>query len=291
MSLYGRTDSNENVTKASRGVAATSQAKTIVFVDDTEAALEENKGRGINQPGWWSYYTFTDCDGNTRHKAECLVTLADPEANADESQSDDTIAADVASAITISGQPSNQSTRTPAGAILTVTRAGTAATGTGTYTINSSTAGIVVTNVSGGAAPAANGYEFTVSRSGGTYTVTVVTGGSGFAATDTILVKGSTLGGVDTTNDLTITVATVATAAATFTVTAAATTGSLVYQWQRRTGSAGRWTNISGATSSSLALTGLTTSSNGYEYRVKLTSSAGAEEIISNGATLTVTAA
>lgn len=39
---------------------------------------------------------------------------------------------------------------------------------------------------------------------------------------------------------------------------------------------------------SSLALTGLTTSSNGYEYRVKLTSSAGAEEVISDAATLTV---
>jgi hypothetical protein len=43
--------------------------------------------------------------------------------------------------------------------------------------------------------------------------------------------------------------------------------------------------------SSSLALTSLTTASNGYEYRVKLTSSAGAEEVISAAATLTVTAA
>jgi hypothetical protein len=149
----------------------------------------------------------------------------------------------------------------------------------------------VITNVSGGAAPASTGYEFTVSRSGGTYTVTVVTGGSGFAATDTILVKGSQLGGVDTTNDLTITVATVATASATFSVTASATPGAITYQWQRKTSSTARWTNISGATSSSLALTGLTTADNGYEYRVKLTTSAGAEEVISNAATLTVTAA
>ena len=264
-------------------------ARKTVFIDDVEATLAENRERGLTAPGWWEYMTYTDAAGNTRHKAQHLVAFASAPANT--ADLDDNVAADVASAISISSQPSNQSTRTPAGAILTVTRAGTAAAGTGTYTINSSTAGIVVTNVSGGAAPAANGYEFTVSRSGGTYTVTVVTGGSGFAATDTILVKGSTLGGVDTTNDLTITVATVATAAATFSVTASATTGSLVYQWQRRTTTGGRWSNISGATSSSLALTGLTTASDSYEYRVKLTTSAGAEEVISNAATLTVTAA
>ena len=290
MSLYGRTDSVGNQTKASIGVAASSQEKTIVFVDDTEAALEENKGRGINQPGWWSYYTYTDCEGNTRHKAECLITLADPEANADETLSDDTIAADVASAITISGQPSNQSTRTPAGAILTVTRAGTATGAGGPYTITNATAGVTVSNVSGGAAPSGT-WSLSVAKSGATYNVTVVTGGAGFAATDTITIPGDLLGGAATTNDLVVTVATVATAAATFSVTASATTGSLVYQWQRRTAAGGRWTNVSGATSSSLPLTGLTTASDGYEYRVKLTSSAGAEEVISNVATLTVTAA
>jgi hypothetical protein len=291
MSLYGRTDSNTNKTKAGIGIAASSQSKEVIFVDNTEAALDENKSRGIDAPGWWSYYTFTDCDGVTRHKAELMITIGDPDTNVNETQADDTIAADLTSTITISGQPANQSTRTPSGAILTFTRSGTAATGTGTYTITGSTAGNVITNVSGDVAPASTGYEFTVSRSGGTYTVTVVTGGSGFAATDTILVKGSQLGGVDTTNDLTITVSTVATAAATFSVTASTNVGSLVYQWQRRTSSASRWTNVSGATSSSLALTGLTTASNGYGYRVKLTSSDGAKEVISNEATLTVTAA
>lgn len=264
-------------------------ARRTVYIDDVEATLPENRERGLTAPGWWEYMTYTDASGNTRHKAQHLVAFKDAPVNT--ADLDDAVAADVASAITISSQPSDQTTRTPAGAILTATRAGTAATGTGTYTINSSTAGIAVTNVSGGAAPAANGYEFTVSRSGGTYTVAIVSGGSGFAATDTITVPGSALGGVDTTNDLTITVATVATAAATFSVTASASTGSLVYQWQRRTSSTAKWTNVSGATSSSLALTALTTSANGYQYRVKLTSSAGAEEVISNTATLTVTAA
>ena len=107
MSLYGKTDSNANVTKAGRGVSASSQAKQILFIDDTEAALAENKARGLNAPGWWSYYTFTDCEGNTRHKAEMLVTIADPEANAQETQSDDSAAADVSVAITINTQPAD----------------------------------------------------------------------------------------------------------------------------------------------------------------------------------------
>jgi len=188
MSLYGRTDSVANQTKASIGVAASSQDKTIVFVDDTEVALSENKKRGIHAPGWWSYYTFTDCEGNTRHKAECLLTLADPDTNANETQDDDTIAADVTSVITITTQPTDQTTS-----------------------------------------------------------------------------QGD----------------------ATFTVVATANVGTVTFQWQRRTTSGGRFTNVSGATSASLVLAGQTASADSHEYRVKLNSTAGATEVISNEVTLT----
>lgn len=190
MSLYGRTDSNANKTQVglTRGNGAGSATETIVFVDDTEAQLSENKERGINSPGWWAYRTYTDASGNTRHKSELLAFITGPDANANETQADDTIAADVASAITIGTQPTDQD-----------------------------------------------------SSSG----------------------------------------------AATFSVVATATTGTVTYQWQRRTSSTGRWTNISGATSDSLALTGLTATEDGYQYRVKLNSSAGAEEVISDTATLT----
>ena len=108
MSLYGRTDSNANKTKAGRGVSASSQAKQILFIDDTEAALAENKARGLNAPGWWSYFTYTDTEGNTRHKAEMLVTIAGPDANANETQADDAAAADVSVVITINTQPVTQ---------------------------------------------------------------------------------------------------------------------------------------------------------------------------------------
>ena len=108
MSLYGKTDSAANVTKAGRGVAASSQAKTIVFVDNQEAALAENKARGINAPGWWSYFTYTDGEGNVRHKAEMLVTIAGPDTNANETQADDAIVADESVLIAITTQPVTQ---------------------------------------------------------------------------------------------------------------------------------------------------------------------------------------
>ena len=105
MSLYGKTDSAANVTKAGRGVSPSSQAKQILFIDNTEAALAENKARGLNAPGWWSYFTYTDGAGNTRHKAEMLVTIAGPDANANETQADDAAAADVSVLITFNAQP------------------------------------------------------------------------------------------------------------------------------------------------------------------------------------------
>ena len=48
MSLYGNDDSNANKTKAGIGIGASSQAKTVVFIDDTEAQLKSNKDRGLN---------------------------------------------------------------------------------------------------------------------------------------------------------------------------------------------------------------------------------------------------
>ncbi len=125
MSLYGRTDSNANKTKAGVGIATSSQAKTTVFVDKTEAQLAETRSRGITAPGWWSYFTYTDADGNTRHKAEQLVNIANPDLNSNETQTDDTIAADVASAVTITVQPANS----------------TSSSGAGTYTLTTTTTG------------------------------------------------------------------------------------------------------------------------------------------------------
>ena len=119
MSLYGKDDSNANKTKAGIGVATSSQSKEIVFIDNTEAQLASNKARGVGAPGWYSFFTYTDMHGNTRYKAEHLVAIADPEANASETQADDTIGADVLEVITIGTQPANSTSSS--GATLPVT--------------------------------------------------------------------------------------------------------------------------------------------------------------------------
>ena len=194
MSLYGRTDSNANKTKAGIGVAASAQAKTIVFVDETEAALAQNKSRGINAPGWWSYFTYNDSSGATRHKAEHLITLANADTNANETQSDDTIAGDAASSIAIGTQPANASV-------------------------------------------AANGSN-----------------------------------------------------TATFTVAATKTgAGSLTYQWQLSTNAGVDFADISGATATSYETAAVVAGDNGNQYRVKVNTSAGAVEVVSSAAILTVT--
>ena len=84
------------------------------------------------------------------------------------------------------------------------------------------------------------------------------------------------------------------TSATAFQVTATASAGSLLFQWQRQTPNGTRWTNISdagvfsGATTATLAITSAAkTDWDGYKFRVKLTSTTGAEEEISDVASLT----
>ena len=126
MPLYGKEDSVANQSKVAltRGNGAGSATETIVFVDDTEAGLAENKARGITAPGWWAYRTYTDAAGNTRHKANHLMSLADAEANAQETLADDAIAADVSVLIDIQTQPAN--TSVAVGAALQLVLAATA---------------------------------------------------------------------------------------------------------------------------------------------------------------------
>ena len=125
MSLYGRTDSNANKTKAGVGIAASAQAKTVLYIDETEAALEANKERGLNAPGWWSYFTYTDSSGATRHKAEQLIFIAGGDTNTNETQADDAQAADVAVTIAIGTQPADTAVAVGAQLDLTVVATGT----------------------------------------------------------------------------------------------------------------------------------------------------------------------
>ena len=85
----------------------TTAARRVVFIDDTEAGLAENKSRGLTAPGWWEYMTYTDASGRTRHKAQHLVSFKDAPVNA--ADADDDVAADVTALITINTQPATQS--------------------------------------------------------------------------------------------------------------------------------------------------------------------------------------
>ena len=284
MSLYGKDDSNANKTKAGIGVSGSSQAKTIVFIDDTEAQLAENKARGVGSPGWYSFFTYTDMHGNTRYKTEQLVSITDPEANASETQSDDTIGADITSVIT-PGTVANVTTFAPAGAVATFSDNGGAdgSRTAGTYT---------VTNAAGNASGTGADFSVVVAANG-TPTVTLVSGGTGYADNETITIADSSLGGGGgAAVVLTVTVA--ATAAATFTLSGASSTGSgasLTYQWQRAEPGSSNFKDLSGKTSVNTgSLTGLSTAAdNGAKYRCVVNNSIGGVTKISTAGTLTVT--
>jgi hypothetical protein len=83
---------------------------------------------------------------------------------------------------------------------------------------------------------------------------------------------------------------TAASGAATFSVTATVTqNATLSYQWQKQESGSGSFTNVGGATSSTLALSGLTNADdNGDVYRVVVSATGGAESVTSSSATLTV---
>ena len=343
-----------------------SNAYDLVFADATEQSLAVNRKRGITSPGWWLYRSFTDVEGTTRHKAECIafVNMAASAAVGDDA--DDSILGDFNSVIAISSQPASATTYTPAGAVGTFSHNG-AANGSrtaGTYT---------VTNAAGSAS--GSGADFTVVvAANGTPTVTLVSGGTGYVDNETITIADSALGGGGGAA-VVVTVTAKATAAHTFSVTAASTgqaaafdgaanagatgsrtagtyaitatggtgsgatfsvviaangsasitmtnggggytdndtltlsrtgtyggasnvtvnvnginNGTLTYQWQKRTSSSGRFSNVSGATNATLALTSQVAANNGNQFRVKINNGVGATEVTSNTATLTVT--
>ena len=222
--------------------------------------------------------------GHTRYKSEQLVSITDPEANASETQSDDTIGADITSTIT-PGTVANVTTFAPAGAVATFSDNGGAdgSRTAGTYT---------VTNAAGNSS--GTGADFTVVvAANGTPTITLVSGGTGYADNETITIADASLGGGGGAA-VTVTVTAAATAAATFTLSGASSTGSgasLTYQWQRAEAGSTNFADLSGKTSANTgSLTGLTVAAdNGAKYRCVVNNSIGGVTKISTEGTLTVT--
>ena len=279
MSLYGSDDSNANKTKAGIGVATDSQTKTIVYIDETEAQLAQNKARGLNAPGWWSYFTYNDSAGNPRHKAEQVVFIAGGEANPGETQADDTLAGDFASTVSISTQPANASV---------------AATNTQAFAVVAVPTGEA--SAIDGAANAGN----TAGRTAGTYTAIAATGGTGSGATVTLVVDANgaataTLvgkGGGYTDND-TLTLSRTGTygGASDVTVNVNGVGATATYQWQVSTDCVNFTNTTTGSNSTTATYTTAATAAgdNGNKYRCIVGTSQGATKVTSNAATLTVT--
>ena len=278
MSLYGSTDSNANKTKAGIGVATDSQTKTIVYIDETEAALEQNKKRGLNAPGWWSYFTYNDSSGRARHKAEQMVFIAGGEANSGETQADDTLAGDFLSTVSISTQPSDASV---------------AATNTQNFSV------VVVPTGEASAIDGAANAGNTAGRTAGTFVITA-TGGTGSgakvslvvdangAATPTLTVKG---GGYTDNDTLTLSRSGTYGGASDVTVNVNGVGATATYQWQVSTDGVNYADVSTGTNDTTATYTTAATAAgdSGNKYRCVVGTSQGATPVISTAATLTVT--
>jgi hypothetical protein len=199
----------------------TTAARRVVFIDEVEAILAENKERGLTAPGWWEYMTFTDASGRTRHKAQHLTSFKSAPANA--ADGDDDVAADVAANIALAADWAAASTAAPVLAIGNV------------ITLSEATH---------------NGVNIVVD------------------ANDIVDAGSSVLNG-----------------------------GTLSFQWQRQKTATGRWANVTDALDGGTFFTGMSAGApvltilgaqvleddgvDGYEFRVKITSSTGAEEVVS----------
>ena len=71
MALWGKTDAAASVPK----YLSEADKDRVYFVDITEAGVDANKAKGLGTGGWNLYTTYTDTNGNTRHRAENIVAM------------------------------------------------------------------------------------------------------------------------------------------------------------------------------------------------------------------------
>lgn len=71
MALWGKIDDANNAPK----YLNSEDKLNTYFVDTTEALVTENREKGLKTPGWNLYQTYTDSNGNTRHRVEPLVVM------------------------------------------------------------------------------------------------------------------------------------------------------------------------------------------------------------------------
>ena len=80
MALWGKTDIEASKPKYLSDTLVNGQSVSNLDSTDgvsvAEATNSTNKAKGLNTPGWVQYRTYTDAQGNTRHKSEVLVAIA-----------------------------------------------------------------------------------------------------------------------------------------------------------------------------------------------------------------------
>lgn len=108
MSLW---DSKDQVSGKPKFSSAAEKASTV-GVDVAEVAA--NRVVGIKTPGWNVVHTYTDAQGNTRRKVDCLVAISSMTLDAEDVVTKDNL-------ISISAQPVAQSVTAPGTATFTVT--------------------------------------------------------------------------------------------------------------------------------------------------------------------------
>lgn len=110
MSLW---DSKDQTAGKPKFLSAAEKANTV-GVNIAESAA--NRAVGIKTPGWNMVNTYTDAQGNTRRKVECLVAMSSMTLDAEDVVTKDNL-------ISISVHPLPQSVTAPATATFTVTAA------------------------------------------------------------------------------------------------------------------------------------------------------------------------
>ena len=146
--------------------------RDLFFIDADEASQAENIARGLKVPGWTNYRSYTDANGNVRHKSEVLVAMSAYtgatgfgtfQAQTGDTAADDTVLVD--GTISITTQPSNSSVAAPGTMTFSVIAA-LAGAGSLTYQwqVAESTANTVFTNVSRGSGGTTASYDTGVTQ-------------------------------------------------------------------------------------------------------------------------------
>ena len=109
MALWNSTDAAPSKPKN-----LTADEKAITFGVDVAEASANRATNGVRTPGWNKYVTYTDSNGNVRHKSECLVVMSSMTLDAED-------AVIKGNLVTITVAPLAQSVTAPAVAVFTVT--------------------------------------------------------------------------------------------------------------------------------------------------------------------------